>query len=101
CGYRPGPIVVAAAAARRRAVDGSARAWRVSRLGGREPDVHELDLARLQAARRNSEADFLAVESYGRCRLDADPRDLAGRRVDPRRDVDGDHRHVCAPDRLD
>ena len=73
----------------------------MSRLGLFEPDVGNLDPARVQAPRRDRQSDLFTVERDGRRRLDAEPGDLAGRRVDPGRDVDGDHRHAGAPDGLD
>ena len=94
-------VLVAVAVAPRKAVHDLTRHQRVSRLGGLEPDVDELDPAGVQTPWRNRQADLLAVKGHGRHRIDADPRDLAGRRVDTGRDVDGDHRHLRAQDRLD
>ena len=66
-----------------------------------EPDVGDLDLARVEAARRHRQADFLALEGDRRCCLDANRGDLACRRIHAGGHVNRHHRHAGAADRLD
>ena len=49
-----------------------------------EPDVGDLDPARVQTPGRDREADLLAVEGECRRRIDAAPGNLPCRRVHPR-----------------
>ena len=71
------------------------------RRGELEPDVGDDGLAGVKAARRDSEPGLETVERHGDRRPDCVPRDLAGRRVDARGHVDGDHRCRGGVDPLD
>ena len=66
-----------------------------------EPDGDDLDLAGVEAARRDQEADLGAVKGDGQVGVDRRARDLAGGGVHPRRDIDRDDGHAGGVDLLD
>ena len=73
----------------------------VLRLAWLEPDVGDDDLAGVEAARSDLEADLPAVHRHRERRVDAGAGNLARRRVDPGGQVDRDDRSPRGVDRLD
>src|SRR5581483_8376299 len=66
-----------------------------------EPDVGDVDGARVEAAGRDGEPDLAAVEGDGGGRADGDPRRLAGGRVHARGEVDREDGDAGRVHRLD
>ena len=66
-----------------------------------EPDVGDHDLAGVRATRRDHEAELSRVERHGEVGLDRLPGDLAGRGVDPGRQIHRDHRATRVVHALD
>ena len=70
-------------------------------LGGLEADVRDDDVTGVEEARRDREPELAAVEGHRQRRAHGAGSDLAGGRIDARRDVDRDDRRAGGVDPLD